>query len=384
MASKFRTLETWATLSPVVVAGLGEQYTIYAVVENIGDRDGSVEVRLLDGFKRNILDSRVLFIPAGGSARVVFVRVAPAVLTSSYETFYLSYLNLETGQVDWERLITVNYIPRTVRITANIPDTVKLGDCVVITAKAEYYSQGQWLPYSYVIIRFWKGNFTAYSVTANENGEASYRICFDQAGVQYVAVDIPDKATVYKYVTVEEEAETSPPIPLSTTTQVTVTAPTPPAPPTPAPPAVVMLSILVSGYGTSEPPAGLYYYDRGTTVTIKAIPYENWVFDHFLVNGERRTENPITITLDKDTVVGVFFTLAPKPTITPTPAPTPTITPPTPTVTPTPIPQPQPVPAPPEVTPAPAPTPTPTRVQPDLVKLGLLGYLIYELTKRKR
>lgn len=353
MASKFRTLETWATLSASVTAGLGEQYVIYAIVENIGDRDGSVEVRLLDGFKRNILDSRTLFIPAGGSARVEFVRLAPTTLTSSYETFYLSYLNLETGSIDWERLITVNYIPRTVRITANIPDTVKLGDCVVITAKAEYYSQGQWLPYSYAIIRFWKGNYTAYSVTANENGVASYRICFDQAGTQYIAVDIPDKASVYKYVTVEEEAETSPPTPLSTTAQVTVTAPTPPAvtpTPTPTPTERVMLSILVSGYGTSDPPAGLYYYAKGTTVTIKAIPYEGWVFSYFLVNGERRTENPITITLDRDTVVGVFFTLAPKPIPTPTPV----------------------------------PTPAPAQVQPsDLVKLGLLGYLIYELTRKR-
>jgi len=94
MPAKFRTLETWATLSAVVSARLREQYTIYAVVENIGDEEGTVVVRLLNAFKTQVLDSRTLTIPAGGSVRVEFTRVAPDTMDKRYDLYYLDVLAL--------------------------------------------------------------------------------------------------------------------------------------------------------------------------------------------------------------------------------------------------------------------------------------------------
>jgi len=79
----------------------------------------------------------------------------------------------------------------------------------------------------------------------------------------------------------------------------------------PLTPGKVALSIMVSGGGTTDPRPGVYQYDKGSTVTIKAIPYPGYVFNFFLINGIATTNNPITITLDNDTVVNVSFTETP-------------------------------------------------------------------------
>jgi len=126
----------------------------------------------------------------------------------------------------------------------------------------------------------------------------------------------------------------------------------------PPPPEKVALSIMVSGGGTTDPRPGVYQYDKGSTVTIKAIPYPGYVFNYFLVNGIATTNNPITITLDKHTIVNVSFTE-------------------------TPVPSPEGLPQQPQPAPSPAPT-TPTTPAVDLVKLGLLGYIAYELTKKNK
>jgi len=150
----------------------------------------------------------------------------------------------------------------------------------------------------------------------------------------------------------------------------------------PLPPEKVALSIMVSGGGTTDPRHGVYQYDKGSTVTIKAIPYAGYVFNYFLINGMATTSNPITITLDKDTVVNVSFTktpVSPPEGLPQLPSPS--------------QPPPQPPPQPPSQ-PPPQPQPTPGAIQGaiqvqhtvtagDLVKLGLLGYLVYELTKKK-
>ena len=138
----------------------------------------------------------------------------------------------------------------------------------------------------------------------------------------------------------------------------------------PLPPEKVLLSIMVSGGGTTDPRPGVYQYDKGSTVTIKAIPYPGYVFNYFLVNGIATTNNPITITLDKHTIVNVSFTETPVSPPEGLPQ------------------QPQPQPAPttpttPAVTPTPAPSPAPTTPTTPAVAL-LLGYIVYELTKRNR
>jgi hypothetical protein len=238
--AKFRTLETWATLSAVVSARLREQYTIYAVVDNIGDEEGTVVVRLLDAFKTQVLDSRILTIPAGGSARVEFTRTAPDTLASFYDLYYLSYLNMQTGQVDWERLITVNYMPWDVRITCDIPDEVQLDSCITLTAKVEYSNGVDWYPYYGAVCEFIKHGYPAtdprsqfISVTVNESGYASAKFCFPSSlyapgDEEYIAVSCGGK-TVYKYVRIvaPPTAPSPPPAP--------PTPPAPPAPPVPPP-----------------------------------------------------------------------------------------------------------------------------------------------------
>jgi len=230
MPAKFRTLETWATLSAVVSARLREQYTIYAVVENIGDEEGTVVVRLLNAFKTQVLDSRTLTIPAGGSVRVEFTRVAPDTMDKRYDLYYLSYLNMGTGQVDWEHLVTVNYVPWDVKITASIPDRVYLGQVFRVTARVVYYNGESWLPFANAIIRVFKDGKPWRNTYADENGYGSVDMVFDPKygdapGVHEVSVDTAPwnesfpNASTSKYVIVEPQP----------------TAPTPP-PPTPPPP----------------------------------------------------------------------------------------------------------------------------------------------------
>jgi hypothetical protein len=141
------------------------------------------------------------------------------------------------------------------------------------------------------------------------------RVIFDFNRLVNVCVDCHGSMCVYsRLVTIGVEKYEIPPPTITPT----------PVQQLPLPLGKVALSIIVSGGGTTDPRPGVYQYDRGSTVTIKAIPYAGYVFNFFLVDGERRTENPVTITLDKDTIVNVSFTTTPvSPTVTPTPIPQP-------------------------------------------------------------
>jgi len=59
--------------------------------------------------------------------------------------------------------------------------------------------------------------------------------------------------------------------------------------------------------GTTDPPPGSYTYDRGSTETFTAIPYEGYYFERWVVNGVERTENPLTLTLNEDTTITAYF-----------------------------------------------------------------------------
>jgi hypothetical protein len=64
-----------------------------------------------------------------------------------------------------------------------------------------------------------------------------------------------------------------------------------------------------AGTVTLNPPDGTY--PEGTTVTATATPASGYKFDHWLLDSETRTENPTTITMDKDyTLTAVFVKLA--------------------------------------------------------------------------
>jgi len=93
-------------------------------------------------------------------------------------------------------------------------------------------------------------------------------------------------------------------------------APTPPPPtPTPPPPTPtptkVTLTIVAHEGGTTSPAPGTYEYDKGSTVSIVAVPSTGYVFDHWVIDGEINHSNPITLTLDTNKRVEAYFASAP-------------------------------------------------------------------------
>jgi uncharacterized repeat protein (TIGR02543 family) len=69
--------------------------------------------------------------------------------------------------------------------------------------------------------------------------------------------------------------------------------------------------------GTTNPPPGQHPYPKNSTVTVTAIPASGYEFDYWTLNGEVKTENPITITMDKDyTLTAHFKPIPPPPTST--------------------------------------------------------------------
>jgi len=81
----------------------------------------------------------------------------------------------------------------------------------------------------------------------------------------------------------------------------------------PPPPGKVVLTIIAGKGGTTEPPPGSYEYDKGSTVTVTAIPSPGYVFNYWTLDSETRTENPITFTINADATLTAYFKLAPPP-----------------------------------------------------------------------
>ena len=73
--------------------------------------------------------------------------------------------------------------------------------------------------------------------------------------------------------------------------------------------------------GTTEPAPGTYEYYVGDSVTVKAVPSEGYEFSHWVVDGTTRTENPITITVEKDVTLTANFRKLPPPPPPPPPPP---------------------------------------------------------------
>jgi len=67
------------------------------------------------------------------------------------------------------------------------------------------------------------------------------------------------------------------------------------------------LTITATEGGTTEPVPGMYTYTNGSLVDVTAIPNLGYSFDYWLLNGENRTENPITIVMDANHTVEAFF-----------------------------------------------------------------------------
>jgi uncharacterized repeat protein (TIGR02543 family) len=63
--------------------------------------------------------------------------------------------------------------------------------------------------------------------------------------------------------------------------------------------------------GTTNPAPGEYTYPEGSKVTVQALPNPGFNFVNWTLDGQTRTENPITITIDKDYTLTANFQPAP-------------------------------------------------------------------------
>jgi len=85
-----------------------------------------------------------------------------------------------------------------------------------------------------------------------------------------------------------------------------------------APTPTYALTILATTGGTTSPVPGTYSYSEGTVLSVTAIPYSNYRFVNWLLDGVTRTENPIVVTMDKDHVLEAVFEYVTPPPITAT------------------------------------------------------------------
>jgi len=67
------------------------------------------------------------------------------------------------------------------------------------------------------------------------------------------------------------------------------------------------LSISTTLGGTTNPPPGTYTYVNGTVVIVTAIPNTGFSFEYWLFDGEKRTENPITVIMDSNHTLHAVF-----------------------------------------------------------------------------
>jgi uncharacterized repeat protein (TIGR02543 family) len=83
-----------------------------------------------------------------------------------------------------------------------------------------------------------------------------------------------------------------------------------------APTYTLTISVEPAGGGRTTPPPGVYNYPEGSTVTVTATPASGYKFDHWELDGQVRTENPTTITMNRDYTLTAYFKLVPTHTLT--------------------------------------------------------------------
>jgi hypothetical protein len=74
------------------------------------------------------------------------------------------------------------------------------------------------------------------------------------------------------------------------------------------------LTITSTEGGTTNPLPGTYSYTVGSSLNVTATPDPGYSFDYWLLDGEERTENPITMTMDANRTLEAVFVdaLAPE------------------------------------------------------------------------
>jgi hypothetical protein len=76
------------------------------------------------------------------------------------------------------------------------------------------------------------------------------------------------------------------------------------------------LIITATAGGTTNPAPGRYEIKEGTSVTVTALPDESYRFNHWELDGAIRTENPITIIMDRAYSLHAVFEYVPPPPVT--------------------------------------------------------------------
>jgi hypothetical protein len=72
-------------------------------------------------------------------------------------------------------------------------------------------------------------------------------------------------------------------------------------------PSVYYLTITSAAGGTTNPVPETYNYTEDSSLNVTAIPNSGYSFDHWLLDGEEKTENPITIVIDGNCTLEAFF-----------------------------------------------------------------------------
>jgi hypothetical protein len=67
------------------------------------------------------------------------------------------------------------------------------------------------------------------------------------------------------------------------------------------------LTITTTEGGTTVPAPGTYTYVSGATVSVTAIPNTGFFFNYWLLDSEKRTENPITVIMDSNHTLEAHF-----------------------------------------------------------------------------
>jgi hypothetical protein len=67
------------------------------------------------------------------------------------------------------------------------------------------------------------------------------------------------------------------------------------------------LTVTATAGGTTDPAPGTYNYIAGSSVNVTAIPEADYSFAYWLLDGEEKTEIPITIVIDTNHTLEAFF-----------------------------------------------------------------------------
>jgi len=122
---------------------------------------------------------------------------------------------------------------------------------------------------------------------------------------------LPNSGYLFDHWLLDGASYTTNPISVAMNTNHTITAYF-----TALPPPQYTLTIQTSTGGTTNPTPGSYIYIQGSSVSVQALPSSDYNFDHWLLDGATRTENPITLIMNQNHSLTAYFRALPPPEYT--------------------------------------------------------------------